>query len=366
MNRRMVARAVNLRRIVCSATSLVLLALAGCTPSTSPDPALLTTWKAVHLEMEGQPLDSQVAQVIEWSFYASHELTVRTDGMKHPGNYSIDNTVSPRQITIRPAEDNWQDPILYGIFALDRDGLELTLCISQRRFPPAFATRRGYDYVLIKFKRQTPSSTVGAMIPPPAKSDPPAVPPRPPTRRFTRGQEPQSVDPATVAPIEPLRLEGEGIARDWQVIFCSADPSIWDTATDKGPSNFARRVSSAPAELQYVRIRRGSDWVIFGRSRNQLTDLGGDGRYGWEGNNHRDSGAHHLGLFDKSWTGGQRGDICIRVNPWYRGWGFGHIAFVNGVQGYCWDGKPVDPCVFEIAVKQGDLTPLETKKLLQK
>jgi hypothetical protein len=167
-------------------------------------------------------------------------------------------------------------------------------------------------------------------------------------------------------PIQPVILAGKGISNDWQIVFRSGDPSIWDKDVNQGEQHFAKSLAGVPADIRFLRIRKDSEFVIVEMTRQRLKELSDDKRYGWNGLNHYDSEAHHLGVFDRQIPGNPRGSICIRNIPWYSGWGFGHIAFVNGLQGYCWEGKPIGPTVLEIGVKRGELTEVETKKLLKK
>jgi hypothetical protein len=165
------------------------------------------------------------------------------------------------------------------------------------------------------------------------------------------------------APIQPATLAGDGISKDWQVIFCSANPHIWDQEVNGNPNHFARRLSGVADDVRYLRMRKDSDFVIVSIAKNRLKQQGDDGRFGWTGMANLDSDALHLGIHDKKMRC-RRGDICIRSLPWFSGWGFGHKHFVNNDQGYCWDGKPIPPTVFEIAVKGGALTDAEAKKWL--
>jgi len=164
-----------------------------------------------------------------------------------------------------------------------------------------------------------------------------------------------------VAPNAPT---GDALSSDWQVIFCSADPKIWDQNINRGPSDFARPLTAVAGDIRYLRIRKDSDYVILAMTRQRLQQVGDDGRFGWS-TKQEDSGAFHLGIYDLT-RECQDGDICVRSIPWCAGWGFGHIHFRADVQGYCWDGKPIQPCVFEIAVKKEGLTAAESKKLLGK
>jgi hypothetical protein len=152
----------------------------------------------------------------------------------------------------------------------------------------------------------------------------------------------------------------------WFVLFRSKDPTIWNSDVDRGADQFARRLELAPGDVRYLRIRKGDDYVIIAMTRQRLTELSDDGKYGWEGTNHNDSGARHLGVFCTEWPDKNRGDVCIRVLPWYRGWGFGHRAFQNNEQGYCWNGDVIAPTVFEIAVTSSALGADERKHLLER
>ncbi|MBL8794998.1 MAG: hypothetical protein JNM56_13900, partial [Planctomycetia bacterium] len=163
--------------------------------------------------------------------------------------------------------------------------------------------------------------------------------------------------------VSPTAVRASG---DWLVLFASDDPRIWNRDVDEGPNRFARSLFGVPNAVHYLRLRRGDDYVIIAMDKARLTQTSDDGHYGWEGTNHTDSGAHHLGIYSRVLPATGQGDISVRILPWCRGWGFGHRAFVNNGQGYCWDGKPIPPTVFEIAVKPGRLTAEESKRLLSR
>jgi hypothetical protein len=162
----------------------------------------------------------------------------------------------------------------------------------------------------------------------------------------------------------PPTTAGDAISSDWQVIFCSADPKIWDQDVNRGANDFARPLVRVAADIRYLRIRKDSDYVLLPMTRERLEQISDDGRYGWSPKQ-EDSGAYHLGIYDLT-RECQIEDICVRSIPWCAGWGFGHIHFKANVQGYCWDGKPIQPCVFEIAVKKEGLTAAESQRLLRK
>jgi hypothetical protein len=173
-----------------------------------------------------------------------------------------------------------------------------------------------------------------------------------------------------IPPIEPPVLTGEGVSRDWTVVLRSADPQIWDREVNRDANHFALPLSRAPDDVRYLRIRKNAEYVVLPMTKGELKRLVQKGEFGWQGTALDDSHALHLGIFAKKMelnpVGDRRdkGDICIRIRPWQRGWGFGHKNWVNDGQGYCWDGKTIPPTVFEIAVKPGDLTAEEQQRLL--
>jgi hypothetical protein len=165
------------------------------------------------------------------------------------------------------------------------------------------------------------------------------------------------------APIQPEKLTGAGTSKDWHVLFCSADPRIWNQEVNQGPSHFARPLHTCPDDTRYLRIRRNSDYVIVPMDRLKVRQISHDGRYGFNGLGQHQYEAHHLGVFDREQRAEPRGSVWVHVAA--SGWGFGHLHHVGDDQGYCWNGEPVDPCVLEIAVKGGALTAEEGPRVLK-
>src|SRR5262249_28413391 len=152
----------------------------------------------------------------------------------------------------------------------------------------------------------------------------------------------------------------------WFVLFRSGDPSIWNKEVNKGANTFARALDKVPEDIKYLKITevKSKDFAIIEMTKDRISKVTDDGRYGFEGTGHLGSGGHHLGIYDLQMKT-NKGEVCIRILPWQRGWGFGHLHFVNNAQGYCWAGKNVPATVFEIAVTAGPLTAVESKKLLK-
>lgn len=142
------------RPLALVAIALFVLGAAGCTPKGLRDPKLVGSWKADSVEMEGERLKGQVARNIELTFANAEDATFVTDGETHKGVCDIDTSANPKRLTLKPSEGNLNDRTVFAIYAVDTDRQELTVCFSYRRVPPAFATKPGYDYVLVKFKKK--------------------------------------------------------------------------------------------------------------------------------------------------------------------------------------------------------------------
>ncbi len=168
--------------------------------------------------------------------------------------------------------------------------------------------------------------------------------------------------------------EGKAAASDagWFVLFRSADPSLWDTDTDKGKNNFAVSLSKAPDGVKFLRLKLGAagDYVIIPMTNDALKKQGDDGTFGWEGEGAAPFlGGGHLGIYRLPLGAHPRGEVAVyhvAVGMNATGWGFGHLTGIGTVQGYGWAGKALPSTVFEIAVKAGPLTEAETKHLLGK
>lgn len=171
-----------------------------------------------------------------------------------------------------------------------------------------------------------------------------------------------------LAELEKARDLRTARGNGWKVLFRSADPAIWNTATTRG-RDFARPLDKAPVGLRFLRLTElnKGNFVIVEMSKDRLAGQSEENGYGWNGKNENKFNGYHLGIYDMAWGNLPRGSIClINVAPGYRGWGFGNRSFIDDVQGYSWDGKTVEKTAFEIAVKVGPLTPDESRRLLKK
>lgn len=159
------------------------------------------------------------------------------------------------------------------------------------------------------------------------------------------------------------------LSASWTVIFRSDDPSIWNTATSKGKDRLAIPLAKVRSDIKYLKLtdvsRRRS--AIIEMTAKRLGDTSEQNGIGWCGSNNLSNNARHLGIFNPNWSDRKRGNILIysenlRVG---RGWGFGNRYILSDVQGYTWDGAPIEKTVFEIAVKSAPLTSDETRRLLK-
>ena len=157
----------------------------------------------------------------------------------------------------------------------------------------------------------------------------------------------------------------------WFVLFRSADPRIWNTDFNQGKYAYAAPVEKAPDGVQYLKLT----WVSAGKSvvipmtNDGLTKKADDGVVGRNGERSDSWHGLHLRVYYSLVKDITKGEVCVvdvGSGEGNAGWGLGHRAALNDVQGYSWAGIPIPPTVFEIAVKAGPLGDAEAKKLLAK
>ena len=176
---------------------------------------------------------------------------------------------------------------------------------------------------------------------------------------------------------------GEGVGFDskrWVVLLRSIDPRVWNSSS-RTSQRFARPVSEAPAETQFIRMQlvrrntslQNSEPVICRMSVDRLTEATAQGGIGFNGMADEHHGGVHLGIFrmDKSvkafGTTEFRGLVSLYTGDSgsYLGWGFGHILNVDQGQGYTWAGQPSRAKLeIEIAVTASPLRESESAFLL--
>ena len=170
-------------------------------------------------------------------------------------------------------------------------------------------------------------------------------------------------------PSESPVANGDSIAGSWVVLFRSADPSIWNTDTQRGADDFARLLSAAPPHVLRLRMRRidTGEGIIIPMEDQQLDannfttndrlDFGmANGRMVWYGEKSKKKGAYHIGIIDPTSripSGADQGKLAVPI--WgnaYKCWGFGHAHLGLGPEHQLcgWAGQPLPPTVFEIAV----------------
>jgi hypothetical protein len=156
-----------------------------------------------------------------------------------------------------------------------------------------------------------------------------------------------------------------GVSPDWRLVFRSNDPSIWNQEVNRNENDLAHPLAEVTDEVQYLRLRKGDDYVILEVNGERLGKRLDDGRYGWEGSNDLSWNGHHLGIYSRIWPPKENPTVTVCANPSLLGWGFGHRWGPGDVQGYTWAGKSIPKTVFEVTVKSGNLTPEESAKLLR-
>ncbi|HTU20143.1 MAG TPA: hypothetical protein VMG10_18910 [Gemmataceae bacterium] len=160
--------------------------------------------------------------------------------------------------------------------------------------------------------------------------------------------------------------------RGWVVLFRSDDPSVWNT--DSRGTKYALPVRRAHSKIRYLLLKRMDtrEALILPISHKQLAraafppEAGG---YSWNGTAHLEWGGRHLGIAQspRYKFPAPKGLIMV-VNEGWDNWvgsGFGHKAFVDDTQYYCWKGQAIGHTVFEIAVTTQSLTEKEERCLLK-
>jgi hypothetical protein len=171
-------------------------------------------------------------------------------------------------------------------------------------------------------------------------------------------------------PPAPPGVEGASrtpkAAQEWVVLFRSADPSIWNTDTDKGRDSFAVPLANAPHGIQYLKLAVANGACVIIPMNNECLgakETISKGKCGWRGDCSYTCKAHHLGIFDR---GLPHPKGSVEFDPGTTsaaGWGFGSHAWLDDKQGFGWAGQELGPTVFEISVKTTALTDAEKANL---
>jgi hypothetical protein len=152
---------------------------------------------------------------------------------------------------------------------------------------------------------------------------------------------------------------------DWFVIFRSADPKIWNTATNQGRSRFAVPLDAVPEGIRFLRmVHESGDVVFIPMTRDKLANVVLGTNLVWSGAGQNVSGATVFGIGrrDANIIGKGGVAVFVRKNNWLSGYGFGLAG--PGKNPAVWAGKPCPGTSIEIAVTNRLLTREEQRKLL--
>jgi hypothetical protein len=112
-------------------------------------------------------------------------------------------------------------------------------------------------------------------------------------------------------------------------------------------------------------MRKEDDFIIVPMTKAALSRCGGENRYCWNGTAAFEWKANHLGVYSKYWNPREIPTVVVCESPQVAGWGFGARYGAADKQGYSWAGKELPRTVFEIAVKSGELTEAEARRVLK-
>jgi hypothetical protein len=158
-------------------------------------------------------------------------------------------------------------------------------------------------------------------------------------------------------------------ARKWTVVFKSADPTIWNTATNRGAADFAMPATQVPDSMRFLRLAASGKVVIIPLRKPQLTAEQDCGNVVWVGKSAALGNARMLGIaFNEVIDcAGRKDGIAIRnpsANKAQMGFGFGGQIGRDARQGFSWNAVEIPPTAFEIAVSAGPLDAKEKRLLL--
>jgi hypothetical protein len=152
--------------------------------------------------------------------------------------------------------------------------------------------------------------------------------------------------------------------QDWQVIFRSADPTIWNTDSSQGHNRFATALNRVPAGIKFLRIKHESgDYIIIPMATERVgaTYLGIKGVWCGAPQLVAKATIFGIGMRDANITGKGGAAVFVRKNNWLSGYGFGVDGGRNPA---VWATQPHPGAVLEIAVTSRPLTREEQRKLI--
>ena len=192
--------------------------------------------------------------------------------------------------------------------------------------------------------------------------DSPLKPNNPKTLSAEMPKSAQAVSPAKRDRSQGLTNTRKPRNGNWLVVFRSGDPRIWGHDVSLGPNMFAVSLASAPQTIKFVKMQiQGQQPVVIEMTKARLDQEFDDEKIGWNGKNQLAWQGRHLGIYDRM-TKVEKG--TVKISGVFSGWGFGDKHGGPAGQAYCWGGKPIQPTIFEIAVKSGDLSADEEPWLL--
>jgi hypothetical protein len=147
----------------------------------------------------------------------------------------------------------------------------------------------------------------------------------------------------------------------WTVIFQSSNPSTLRTNSGApGTAEWSQDLSGSSypmSEALLIRVDTGESQRVAGIGLSDLytCKFGTNDRW-WNGSANFGDGALHLGVTTNE-SKNPVGYVIVShfSNPAClndkRGWGFGHLGFINNQQGWGWDSNNLGPTVFAIGVR---------------
>lgn len=166
--------------------------------------------------------------------------------------------------------------------------------------------------------------------------------------------------------------------KDWSVLFCSPDPSIWNSDLNRGPEDFALSLAHAPQNITYLRMRsvqrnasviismEGQTLAANNWTANENLVMNKVKGPVWYGERRLTKTAYHIGIIDARFK--VPPGIPV-INLWGAGlrcYGFGHRHMGERGQDYVWEGRKLPRSAFEISVTTSESLSEQDRQLLLK
>ena len=141
-----------MKNILCACLVLIFAVTAFGADSKDAE-ALRGTWLPVKAELGGQPMPDAVLKAISLTMDKG-KYDVLADGHPDKGTYTLDETATPKAITITGTEGPNQGKTFPAIYELKDGTLRICYDLSGKKRPTAFESVAGTKLYLVTYRRK--------------------------------------------------------------------------------------------------------------------------------------------------------------------------------------------------------------------